>query len=75
MNLDPELEIYLRDAWRYNEEHYEQPAYGQPFRSPLFEFVRTVRAHPSLPATFSGTSRAPSCCHVANSRKPLAVSL
>jgi|SRR5215469_14182693 len=48
MNLDPELEIYLRDAWRYNEEHYEEPAYGQPFRSPLFLFVRAVRAHPSL---------------------------
>jgi len=46
--LDPELDQCLREARDRNEQRYTPPAYGQPYRSPLFEFVRSAKAHPRL---------------------------
>ena len=48
MNLDPELSRYLRRAWQHNQETYREPKQGEPFRTPLFEFVRAVKAHAEL---------------------------
>jgi len=48
MNIDPELEIYLRNARTRNDEEYREPTRGRPFRSPLFVFVRLAKAYPSL---------------------------
>lgn len=46
--LDAELDSYLRQAWERNDILYEPPAHGNPFRSPMFEFVRAAKAHPKL---------------------------
>src|SRR4051794_16924817 len=47
-DLDSELDLYVRQAWERNAALYEPPAYGKPFRSPLFEFVRAIKAHPTI---------------------------
>lgn len=51
------LPEYLREAWQANESGYRPPAYGQPYRTPMFEFVRAARAHPEL-ATLDGIDAA-----------------
>ena len=48
MNLDPELATYIRNAWQQNEDGYRQRQRGGAFRTPMFEFVRKIKAHPAL---------------------------
>lgn len=44
------LAQYLHQAWQDNENSYQEPAPGQPFRTPMFFFVRRAKAHPDLEA-------------------------
>jgi hypothetical protein len=41
------LSAYLREAWELNSS-YEPPSFGQPYRTPMWEFVRRAKAHPDL---------------------------
>jgi hypothetical protein len=42
------LAEYLREAWQVNKSTYEEPSRGQPFRTPMFTFVRRAKAHSDL---------------------------
>ena len=42
------LSEYLRDAWQANRSAYQSPGRGQPFRTPMFIFVRRAKAHSEL---------------------------
>jgi hypothetical protein len=41
------LSEYLHEAWEKNSA-YQAPAYGRPYRTPMWEFVRRARSHPTL---------------------------
>jgi hypothetical protein len=43
--IDIELAEYLREAWQVNKSTYQEPSRGRPFRTPMFTFVRRVKAH------------------------------
>src|SRR4051812_1766472 len=42
------LSEYLRGAWENNEASWKEPEDGEPYRTPMFEFVRLAKAHPTL---------------------------
>ena len=41
------LAEFLHAAWEANGA-YQPPAYGRPYRTPMWEFVRRARGHPTL---------------------------
>jgi hypothetical protein len=46
LKADP-LAEYLHEAWEANRA-YQPPGYGRPYRTPMWEFVRRARGHPTL---------------------------